>query len=192
MADEIMLLDERISRLEQTVAQGFFELIGHERIVDGRIHAVEGSITRLEGRIDRLEERVGRLEVRMDQLEVRMDQLEARMGRLEERMDRLEERMDRLEARMDRLEEQVSLLNRKLDVVAETLEGKIQSVLEHLAASMAEMRRMNVAMRKEHWADRRVIHAILKDHGIRVRSLEGRRVALPAGRRRARGRRPRA
>lgn len=157
MADEIMLLDERISRLEQTVAQGFFELTGHGRIVDGRIHAVEGSITRLEGRIDRLEER-----------------------------------MDRLEERMDRLEEQVSLLNRKLDVVAETLEGKIQSVLEHLAASMAEMRRMNVAMRKEHWADRRVIYAILKDHGIRVRLLEGRRVALPAGRRRPRGRRQRA
>lgn len=150
MADDIMLLDERISRLEQTVAQGFFELTAHGRSVDGHINALEGRVTRLE------------------------------------------ERMDRLEERMDRLEEQVSLLNRKMDVIAETIEGKIQSVLEHLAASMAEMRRMDVAMRKEHWADRRVIHAILKDHGIRVRSLDGRRVALPAGRRRPRGRRPRA
>jgi chromosome segregation ATPase len=185
MPDEIMLLDERISRLESTVAQGFFELTGRADLHDGRIGKVEA-------RMDRLEERMDQLEARMDRLEERMDRLEARMDRLEERMDRLEARMDRLEERMDRLEEQVSLLNRKIDVMAETLEGKIQSVLEHLSASMTEMRRMNVTLRKEHWADRRIIHAILKDHGIRLRDVEGRRGTLPAGRRRrSRARTPR-
>lgn len=151
MADEVMLLDERISRLEKTVAQGFFEQTVHAGIVDGRING-----------------------------------LESRVGRLEERMDRLEERMDRLE-------EQVSLLNRKIDVMTEALEGKIQSVLEHLAASMTEMRRMNMTLRKEHWADRRIIYAVLKDHGIRIRSLEGRPGTSPGVRsRRLRARRPRA
>ena len=72
-SDEISAVDERLSRLETTVANGFHE--------DGKRFGV------LDGRMGRLEGRMGRLEDRMDRLEGRMDRLEDRMSALENKLD---------------------------------------------------------------------------------------------------------
>jgi len=71
--DDVMAVDQRLARLEATVAQGFFE---QGRRMGG-----------LEGRIDGLAGRIGRLEDRMDRLEERMDRLEDRMSGLERKFD---------------------------------------------------------------------------------------------------------
>ena len=123
MADDVMAVDERLARLEVTVANGFSDL--------GR-----------------------------------------RMDRLEVRMDRLEMRMDRLEVRMDRLEDRVNALNSKLDVTAESLEGKMGLLMERMDAHAQEMRVWTKAIVDEHRADRRLMYAMLQDHGIRIRALE--------------------
>jgi uncharacterized coiled-coil protein SlyX len=150
MADEVMRVDERLARLEKTVAEGFYELNGRVGRVEGRFDVVEGRLGWVEGRLDAVE---------------------GRLGAIERRMDRLEDRLD--------------AMNEKLDVVTESLEGKIRTVLDYLVAFRAEMRRTTTAMRKEHRADRRLMYAVLHDHTVRLRALEGPRSRPPA-----RGRRP--
>lgn len=122
MADDIMAVDERLARLEVTVAKGFAELGG------------------------------------------RMGGLEGRMGGLEGRMSRLEDRLD--------------ALNSKLDVVSESLGDKMQLVIERLDAHISEMRLTTQAIVAEHRADRRLMYAMLQDHGIRIRALEHDRASL--------------
>jgi uncharacterized coiled-coil protein SlyX len=115
MADDVMAVDERLARLEVTVANGFSDL-----------------------------------------------------GR----------RMDRLEMRMDRLEDRVNALNSKLDVTAESLEGKMGLLMERMDAHAQEMRVWTKAIVDEHRADRRLMYAMLQDHGIRIRALEHDRASL--------------
>ena len=116
MATDVMAVDERLSRLEVTVAKGFAELLGRAGHADGR-----------------------------------MDALDQRMGRLESRL---------------------TAMNSKLDIVVESIESKMQLVIERLDATTREMRMTTRAMQLEHRADRRLMYAILKDHGVRRRALE--------------------
>ena len=102
MADDVMALDERLARLEVTVAVGFKEL---------------GD----------------------------------RMGRLEDLTD---------------------ALNVKLDVSVETLDAKLQLVLERIDAHTHEMRVWTEAIVNEHRADRRLMYAMLGDHRVRIQALE--------------------
>ena len=144
MADDVMALDERLARLEVTVATGFNELGG----------------------------RMGRLEASMDRLERSMDRLETRMDGLEGRMDGLDGRMAGFEGRSGRLEDRTDALNGKLDVSVETLDAKLQLVLERLDAHTREMRVWTEAIVQEHRADRRLMYAMLGDHRIRIQALE--------------------
>ncbi len=88
MADDVMALDERLARLEVTVATGFNEL-------GGRMGRLEASMDRLEGNMDRLEarmgSRVGRLEGRTDafnaKLDVSVETLDAKLQLVLERLD---------------------------------------------------------------------------------------------------------
>ena len=90
MADDIMAVEERVARLEKTVATGFSELNG-----------------------------------RITSLEHRFDALDGKFNALERKFDTLERKVDGLDARVD-------ALNGKLDVVSESLEDKMQPVLERL------------------------------------------------------------
>jgi predicted nucleic acid-binding Zn-ribbon protein len=144
MADEIMAVDERVARLEKTVAKGFHEL----------------------------GQRIGGLEHRMGGLEQRMGGLEQRMGGLEQRMGGLEGRMDGLERRMARLEDRMDAFGTKLDVAVESLEGKMNLVLERLDAHTAEMRAITTAMMREYRADRRLTDLAMTDHRHRIEALE--------------------
>jgi uncharacterized coiled-coil protein SlyX len=116
MADDIMAVDERLARLEVTVAKGFSEQ-------------------------------------------------EGRFTRLEHRFDALERKVDGLNARVD-------ALNGKLDVVSESLESKMQLVLERLDVWTKESRATTAAMQKEWQADRRLMYATLTDHRVRIEALE--------------------
>jgi hypothetical protein len=120
MADDIMAVDERVARLETTVATGFSEL--------------NGRITTLEHKVDR-------------------------------KFDALERKVDGLNARVD-------ALNGKLDVVSESLESKMQLVLERLDVWTKESRATTAAMQKEWQADRRLMYATLTDHRVRIEALE--------------------
>lgn len=108
MADDVMAVDERLAKLEVTVAKGFAELGGS----------------------------------------------------------------------LDRLEDRVNALNSKLDVTAESLEGKMGLLMERMDAHAQEMRVWTKAIVDEHRADRRLMYAMLQDHGVRIRALEHDRASL--------------
>lgn len=139
MADAIMALDERLARLEMTVASGFSE---------------QGTrITRLEEKVDRLGEKV----------------------------DGLEQKVDRLGAKVNGLDEKLEGLNSKLDVSMESLEAKMQLVAERVEVRMNEIATLVETMGREWRADRRLVYAMLKEHRVRIESLEstGRTGAAP-------------
>jgi hypothetical protein len=83
-----------------------------------------------------------------------------------------------LGGRLDRLEDRVDALNSKLDVTSESLEGTMRLVLERLDAHIHEVRVTTKAIVDEHRADRRLMYAMLQDHGIRIRALEHDRASL--------------
>ena len=155
--DDVMAVDERLSRLETTVATGFHEQ--GQRL--SRLETTVATGFREQGA------RLAHLEGRMGSLEGRMDSLEGRMGSLEDRMGSLQDRMGSLEDRMFALEN-------KLDVVADSIRADLKTVLEAVTAGTEEMRRTTDAIRKEHHADRRLMMSILDDHSHRLRTLEGR------------------
>ena len=63
-------------------------------------------------------------------------------------------------------------MNGKLDVSVETLDAKLQLVLERIDAHTREMRVWTEAIVKEHRADRRLMYAMLGDHRVRIEALE--------------------
>ena len=130
MADDIMAVDERMARLEVTVATGFSEQ------------------------------------------DVRFTRLEHRFGVLDRKVDTLDGKFDTLERKVDGLNARVDALNGKLDVVSESLEDKMQLVLERLDAWTKESRTTTAAMQKEWQADRRLMYATLTDHRVRIEALE--------------------
>jgi uncharacterized coiled-coil protein SlyX len=70
MADDVMALDERLARLEMTVAAGFAEL-------GGRMDRLEGRMGRLEGQVDALNTK----------LDVSVETLDAKLQLVLERID---------------------------------------------------------------------------------------------------------
>jgi len=144
MADEIMAVDERVARLEKTVATGFSEL---------------------NGRITNLEHKFGVLDRKVDTLGGKSDALDRKVNTLDGKFDTLERKVDGLNGRVD-------ALNGKLDVVSESLEDKMQLVLERLDAWTKESRTTTAAMQKEWQADRRLMYSTLTDHRVRIEALE--------------------
>ena len=69
-------------------------------------------------------------------------------------------------------EPETDALNVKLDVSVETLDAKLQLVLERIDAHTREMRVWTEAIVKEHRADRRLMYAMLGDHRVRIQALE--------------------
>ncbi|MCC7244001.1 MAG: hypothetical protein IT180_18920, partial [Acidobacteria bacterium] len=98
MADDVMAVDERLARLEVTVAKGFAEM---------------------GARLGGLDERLGGLGGRMAGLDGRMVRLEGRMAGLDGRMVRLEDRMDAFNAKLD---VSVEALGDKMQLVLERLD----------------------------------------------------------------------
>ena len=133
MTNDVMTLDGRVGRLEETVTTGFAEVKGE------------------------------------------IGQLKERMGGLEGRMGAIEGRMEGLEGRMTNLELGMEALNSKIDVTTESLRGDIHTVLERVVGLTDEMRRTTASVRREHEADRRIIHLALQNHGTRIAALENNR-----------------
>jgi hypothetical protein len=106
-----------------------------------------------------------------------MGDLEGRMGGLEGRMGGLEGRMGGLEWRMANVEQGMGAQSNKMSVLTESLRGDIQTVLETVIRFTDEMRRTTASVRKEHEADRRVLHLALENHGTRIAWLESDRGA---------------
>ena len=73
-------------------------------------------------------------------------ELDDRIGRLEETVAK---EFFALNGRMGRLEDRMDAMGHKFEVAVETLEGKIQTVLEHVDALTNEMRRNTEALQKE-------------------------------------------
>ena len=94
------------------------------------------------------------------------------MDGLEGRMDGLEGRMDGLGGRMGRLEDRTDASNGKLDVFVETLDAKLQLVLERIDAHTRETRVWIEAIVEGHRADRRLMYSMLGDHRVRIEALE--------------------
>lgn len=80
MTDDIMAVDERVTKLEVTVAEGFHEL-------DGRMDRLDGRMDRFEERMDAFNERLGLVLERLDLLSVEMRTTITAMTR-ESRADR--------------------------------------------------------------------------------------------------------
>jgi uncharacterized coiled-coil protein SlyX len=82
-------------------------------------------------------------------------------------------RVKELERRMANLEDRIDALNTKIDVTTEAVRGDIKLVLERVDSLGTEMRREFATVRREHHADHQLLFSILKDHGMRLRFLEG-------------------
>lgn len=127
-------------------------------------------------RFDRLEAAVVRLETTVCRgfadLTQRMDGFSARMDRFDARMDRFDARMDGFEARLDRFDLRLDAMNNKIDVTSESLRDQMTRVTEVIAGAGEHLDRTAEVIRKEHEADRRLIHAIMKDRRSRLASLE--------------------
>lgn len=77
MADDVMAVDERLSRLEVTVAKGFAEL-------GDRMDRLEGRMSGLDGRMGRLEDRKDALNAKLDvSVEALGDKLQLVLERLD-------------------------------------------------------------------------------------------------------------
>lgn len=123
-----------------------------------------------------MDERMGNLEAAVSRLEAvvtrgftdlarRMDGFDARMGTFEARMDGFDARMGRFDQRLD-------AMNNKVDVTAESLRGDMKRVLEVVGGVAEHLDRTIENIRKEHDAERRLMYAVLKDHGSRLGTLE--------------------
>ena len=64
--DDVMAVDERLARLEITVANGFLENGTRMGGLEGRMGGLEARMGGLEGRMDRLEDRMSALESKVD------------------------------------------------------------------------------------------------------------------------------
>jgi hypothetical protein len=73
---------------------------------------------------------------------------------LDERIDRLEEAMSR-EVRVG-----LDMLHDRIDVLSETMETKMQIVIERVDALAGEIRARAEAIRREHQADRQLRYSI--------------------------------
>lgn len=163
---DIMAVDERLARLETTVATGF-----HEQ--GQRIDKLVTGFHEQGERIDKLEKKV---DTGFRDQGQRIDQLEAKVttGFFEsgQRFEGVDGRMARLDDRMSRIGDRMFALESKLDIFADSIRGDIKTVLEAVTAGTEEMRRTTENIRREHEADRRLTRSILEDHSKRVRALE--------------------
>ncbi|MEO8678613.1 MAG: hypothetical protein ABI665_06185 [Vicinamibacterales bacterium] len=71
--EEVMAVDKRLARLEETVAKGFFEqgrcltkIEGHLSKIDGSLGKIDSHLRAHTGRFDRLEDRMLALESKVD------------------------------------------------------------------------------------------------------------------------------
>jgi outer membrane murein-binding lipoprotein Lpp len=165
MADDVMAVDERLARLEVTVAKGFSEQ-------SGCISSLEHKVDTLTGRVDTLDQKVDTLDQKVDTLDQKVDTLGRQVDALGRHVDTLGRQFDALERKVDGLNGKVDALNGKLDVVGESLEDKMQLVLERLDSRTNEMVAATQSMRREWRADRHLMYAMLKDHRIRIEALE--------------------
>lgn len=165
MADDIMAVDERVARLEVTVAEGFSELNGRISTLDHKFDALDGKFGVLDRKVDALEHKFDTLEHKVDTLDTKFNALELKVDRLDRKFNALERKVDGLDARVD-------ALNGKLDVVSDSLGDKMQLVLERLDLLASESRAATQAMQREWRADRDLMFATLTHHRVRIEALE--------------------
>lgn len=82
-----MAVDERVTKLEVTVAEGFHELGGRIDRLDGRMDRLDGRMDRFEERMDAFNEKLGLVLERLDLLSAEMRTTITAMTR-ESRADR--------------------------------------------------------------------------------------------------------
>ena len=122
MADEIMAVDERLARLEVTVANGFSEQ--------------NGRITSLEHKVDTLDRKVDALGRRADILDQKVDGLSEKVDALNSKLDVVSES----------LEGKIHLVLERLD----SRTGELQASIETMQNESRADRRLMYAMLKDH------------------------------------------
>ncbi len=87
IGEELAQLPERVTRLEQTLADF--------------IEATNRNFELVHARLDSMDARMDRMDARLDSMDRRMDSMDARMDRMDERFDAIDTRFDRIEGRLD-------------------------------------------------------------------------------------------
>jgi len=145
MADEIMAVDERLARLEVTVATGFSELRSEIGLVEGRLRAEIGGV---EGR---LRAEIGGVEGR----------LRAEIGGAEDRL--------RLEGGTN-----TSSVESRLRVLIEASRDEQRLAAEGFGATLDRIETRLEQMHREYLHTRNDHASAIQDHDRRITALERR------------------
>ena len=111
IGEELAQLPERVTRLEQILADFIeatnrnFELV-HARLdsMGSTIDSMDSTISSMGARMDSMGARMDSMDSRMDRMDARFDAMDARLDSMDSRMDRMDERFDAIDARFDRIE----------------------------------------------------------------------------------------
>ncbi len=101
IGEELAQLPERVTRLEQTLAD-FIEATNRNfEIVHARLDSMDSTISSMGSRMDSMDSRMDRMDARFDAMDARLDSMDSRMDRMDERFDAIDARFDHIEGRLD-------------------------------------------------------------------------------------------
>lgn len=107
MANEVMKVDERLARLEVTVATEFHEIGKQFREVFQRFDKIDQRFDGIDQRFDGIDQRLGGVDQRLDGIDHRLDRLEAAFKVQDDRLVAIDRTMTEgfrdIGARIDRL-----------------------------------------------------------------------------------------
>ena len=94
IGEELAQLPQRVTRLEQTLAD-FIEATNRNfETVHARLDSIDARMDHMDARFDAIDVRLDRMDARFDAIDVRLDRMDARFDGMDTRMDRMDGRMD--------------------------------------------------------------------------------------------------
>ena len=134
IGEELAQLPQRVTRLEQTLAD-FIEATNRNfELVHARLDSMGSSIDSMGSSIDfmgssidsmgsRMDSRMDSMGSRMDSIDARMDSMDSRMDSMDSRLDSMDRRMDSMDSRMDRMDQRFDAIDRRFDHMEERLDN---------------------------------------------------------------------
>ena len=117
-------------------------------------------------RFDSVEQRLGSIEKRLDTVEKRLDTVEKRLDTVEQRLDTVEKRLTDIECRVANFELQMDAMDYRI----ERLEFRMSETSEW----QKKIDQRFIYMEEVLYPSFRQLQVTVRDHGTRIRRLEGR------------------
>ena len=123
IGEELAQLPERVTRLEQTLAD-FIEATNRNfELVHARLDSMGSTIDSMGSTISSMGSRMDSLDSTISSMGSRMDSMDTRMDRMDERFDAMDARLDSMDTRMDRMDERFDAIDARFDHI----EGRLDN-----------------------------------------------------------------